>query len=235
LQKLFLFEKTNGNCRLAVPSAHRTRLSAAIAARAAASSAAKARIPLAFSRGRRCHEVTDEVLIKNPIFLPSAHRAWLSAAIADRATAPSSAAARIPLAFSRAPIRESVRRCHEVTDEVLIKNPIFLPSARRARLSAAIADRTVAPSTAKARIPSAFSRGRRCHEVTDEVLIKILIFLPSADGATLFPLHKGERCPFSLFERKRTKKKQTNVPFDRLCVWERYAESPKTCVRKFTS
>jgi len=29
-----------------------------------------------------------------------------------------------------------------------------------------------------------------------------------------------------LFERKRTKKKQTNVPFDRLCAWRQYTESP---------
>jgi len=88
----------------------------------------------------------------------------------------------------------------------------------------------VLPTSAKARIPLAFSRGRRCHEVTDEVLIKISILLPSTDGANSFSLFEREkRCPFSLFERKRTKKKQTNVPFDRLCVWERYTESPKTC------
>ena len=37
---------------------------------------------------------------------------------------------------------------------------------------------------------------------------------------------KGERCPFSLFERKRTKKKQTNVPLDRLSNGRRSAQSP---------
>jgi len=43
-----------------------------------APSARRTRLTLAFSRGRRCHEVTDEVLIKNPIFLPSARRTRLS-------------------------------------------------------------------------------------------------------------------------------------------------------------
>jgi len=84
------------------------------------------------------------------------------------------------------------------------------------------------PSTAKAQILSAFSRGRRCHEVTDEVLIKFRSFSRLQTGQ-----------PFSLFEREndltflclkeKLQKKQTNVPFDRLCVWERYTESPKTC------
>ena len=37
---------------------------------------------------------------------------------------------------------------------------------------------------------------------------------------------KGERCPFSLFERKRTKKKQTSVPLDRLSNVGRITQSP---------
>jgi len=103
------------------------------------------------------------------------------------------------LAFSRAPIRESVRRCHEVTDEVLIKNPIFLPSAAKAQITLAFSNAPIRESV------------RRCHEVTDEVLIKISILLPSADRAILFLLsqRRNDVLFLCLKEKERKRSKQT--------------------------
>ena len=45
-------------------------------------------------------------------------------------------------------------------------------------------------------------------------------------------MEKGKRCPFSLFERKRTKKKQTNLRLDRRCVWDDRTQSPLNSARK---
>jgi len=44
-----------------------------------------------------------------------------------------------------------------------------------------------------------------------------------------FPLYIRENDLTFLCLKEKLQKKQTNVPFDRLCVWERYTESPKTC------
>ena len=47
-----------------------------------------------------------------------------------------------------------------------------------------------------------------------------------------FPFTKGDRSTFSLFERKSCKKKQTNVPFDRWCIWELHTAKPTRSARK---
>jgi len=80
-----------------------------------------------------------------------------------------------------------------------VRRPRHSPVRRRTRLTLAFSSAPIRESV------------RRCHEVTDEVLIKILIFLPSADGATLFSLFERENDVLFLClkEKERKRSKQT--------------------------